>query len=110
MFVSDLAPNSEAPWWRLPTAGGGQYVRIAYVQRFRSDLIFVENLEYRWWPTKTLGTTFFMEFLQTREEMYYAGGFGLRLRTSETAPTIYRMDIGRGTTGTNISINVSEFF
>jgi hypothetical protein len=110
MLVADVAPNTEAPWWRHPTAGGGQYVRIAYVQRYRSDLLFAENFEYRWWPTKTLGTTFFAEFLQSREELYYAGGIGLRLRTAEKGPTIYRMDIGYSNIGTNISINVSEFF
>ena len=109
MLAADVAPNTEAPWWRLPTAGGGQYVRIAYVQGF--DLIsyllktssIVGGQQTLWVPHSL------QSFYNRVKRCIMLSGVGLRLRTAENGPTIYRMILAAGSTGTNISVNVSEF-
>ncbi|MBM76478.1 MAG: hypothetical protein CMK59_13815 [Proteobacteria bacterium] len=107
---TDLAPNSEAPWWRLPTAGGGQLLRIATLQRFRSDLLLTSTVEWRFLRDKMIGFVVFSETAYTPKTTYFGSGVGIRLRTSPDTESLLSLDFGYGTTGPNVYLGVGEFF
>ena len=107
---TDLAPKSEAPWWRLPTAGGGELLRIATLQRFRSELLLTGTVEWRFFTDKTLGLVVFSEAAHTKETNYYGTGLGVRFRTSPEQESLISLDFGWGTTGPNVYLGVGEFF
>ena len=107
---TDLAPNSEAPWWRLPTAGGGQLLRIATLQRFRSDMLLTATTEWRFLTDKMVGFVLFSEAAYTKDDTYFGSGIGLRMRTAPNTESLISLDFGYGTTGPNVYLGVGEFF
>ena len=50
MGINDVivaSPNTEAPWWRLPTVGGGNVLRTAPAHRWRDEFLPSGVLEYQ---------------------------------------------------------------
>ena len=39
MIEISASPNTEAPWWRLPTVGGGNVLRTAPAHRWRDEFL-----------------------------------------------------------------------
>ncbi len=104
------SPNTEAPWWRLPTVGGGNVLRTAPAHRWRDEILPSAVLEYRWKPENTLGLVFFSELTYAEDALHGGGGLGLRIRMPPQPYNTMRFDIGYGDSGWNILFGAEEFF
>lgn len=104
------SPNTEAPWWRLPTVGGGNILRTAPAHRWRSEFIPAAVFEYRWKPESTFGIVPFAEMTYVDEVFHGGGGLGLRIRLPPQPQNTMRFDIGYGDSGWNILFGAEEFF
>lgn len=103
-------PNTEAPWWRMPTVGGGNVLRTAPAHRWRSEFLPSAVLEYRWKPENTFGIVPFAEMAYVNNELHGGGGLGLRIRLPPQPQNTMRFDIGYGDSGWNILFGAEEFF
>jgi len=103
------APWSQAPYWRLPAAGGGQVLRHGPVGRFRDRALAASVLEWRLRPDATTGGVLFVE--GARVDGWHAGaGVGLRLRLPPRPHNTVRLDIAVGDGGVGISAGWGEAF
>ena len=103
-------PNTEAPWWRLPTVGGGNILRTAPAHRWRSEFLPAAVLEYRWKPENTVGIVPFAELTYVDHNLHGGGGLGIRVRLPPQPQNTMRFDIGYGDSGWNILFGAEEFF
>ena len=103
-------PNTEAPWWRLPTVGGGTILRTAPAHRWRDEFLPAMVLEYRWKPENTFGVVPFAEVAYANDSLHGGGGIGIRLRLPPQPQNTMRFDIGYGDSGWNILFGAEEFF
>ena len=104
------SPNTEAPWWRLPTVGGGNVLRTAPAHRWRDEFLPSGVLEYRWKPQNTLGIVLFSELTYAENDLHGGGGVGLRIRMPPQPYNTMRFDIGYGDSGWNVLFGAEEFF
>ena len=104
------SPNTEAPWWRLPTVGGGNVLRTAPAHRWRDELLPSAVLEYRWRQQDTLGIVLFSEATYVDDGFHGGGGLGIRIRMPPQPYNTMRFDIGYGDSGWNILFGAEEFF
>ena len=103
------APESEAPWWRMPTLGGGRILRTAPGHRWRDELIPSAVFEYRWRPEATVGVVAFSELAYAEDSLHGGGGLGLRIRMPPQPFNTIRIDVGYGDAGWNVLFGVEEF-
>ncbi len=103
-------PNTEAPWWRLPTVGGGTILRTAPAHRWRDEVLPSMVVEYRWRPDSTVGVVPFGELAIVENALHGGGGLGFRLRLPPQPQNTMRFDIGYGDSGWNILFGAEEFF
>lgn len=103
------APWSEAPYWRLPAAGGGQVLRHGAVGRFRDRSLAAAVLEWRLRPQALLGGAVFVE--GARIDGWHGGlGAGLRLRLPPRPHNTVRLDLAWGDGGIGVSAGWGEAF
>ncbi len=110
MIEVSASPNTEAPWWRLPTVGGGNVLRTAPAHRWRDEFLPSGVIEYRWRPQDTIGLVAFSELTYAEENFHGGGGLGLRIRMPPQPYNTMRFDIGYGDSGWNILFGAEEFF
>jgi len=103
------APWSQAPYWRLPVAGGGQVLRHGPIGRYRDRTLASSVLEWRLRPDATAGAVLFVE--GARVDGWHAGaGTGLRLRLPPRPHNTIRLDLAVGDGGVGISAGWGEAF
>jgi len=107
---ADICPNTEAPWWRFPTAGGGQHLRLPPAQWLRSSNIYTGILEWHILPKQTLGGVLFFEGAYTTEQSFMGGGIGARIRVPPSPRNNLRLDVGYGNLGWGVFANIGEQF
>lgn len=110
MIEISASPNTEAPWWRLPTVGGGNVLRTAPAHRWRDEFLPSGVLEYRWRPQDTIGLVAFSEVTYAEDSLHGGGGLGIRIRMPPQPYNTMRFDIGYGDSGWNILFGAEEFF
>ena len=103
------AVGDTAPWWRLPTAGGGQVMRTPKAQQIRAPVLPVAIAEWRLRPEKMVGVTLFGESAIT-DSIHWGSGVGLRFRLPPQPHNTIRFDIGYGDLGVGFSVGMGEFF
>ena len=106
---ADLCPDSEAPWWRLPSAGGGLYLRLPFAQRIRSQNLYTGTLEWQLFPKQTLGGVIFAEGASGKN-IYAGAGVGARIRLPPSPNNNLRLDVGYSTLGWGIYADIGEQF
>jgi hypothetical protein len=103
------APWSEAPYWRLPAAGGGQVLRHGGLGRFRGRSLTAAVLEWRARPDAVLGGVAFAEVAHI--DGWHGGlGGGLRLRLPPRPHNTVRLDAAWGDGGWGITAGWGEAF
>ena len=110
LFDVGATPNTDAPWWRLPTVGGGNVLRTPPAHRWRNEFLPAAVLEYRFKPQNTFGIVPFAEMAYIANEFHGGGGLGLRIRLPPQPHNTMRFDIGYGDSGWNILFGAEEFF
>ena len=103
------AVGDTVPWWRLPTAGGGQVMRTPKAQQIRTPFLPVAIAEWRLRPEKTVGVTLFGESA-IADSIHWGSGLGLRFRLPPQPHNTIRFDIGYGDLGVGFSVGMGEFF
>jgi len=109
-IAADIAPTVDTPWWRLPTAGGGRYIRLPPAQWIRHPYIYAAVAEWRFLQKSMVGGVVFGEAAYTDELAHWGGGIGLRLRTPPNQTSSLRLDVGYGQSGWGVLAGVGEFF
>jgi hypothetical protein len=103
------APWSDAPYWRLPSAGGGQVLRHGAIGRFRDAALAAAVVEWRLRPQALLGGALFLE--GARIDGWHGGlGAGLRLRLPPRPHNTVRLDVAWGDGGLGVSAGWGEAF
>lgn len=103
------ALGQDAPWWRLPTAGGGVLMRTPQAQQIRANIIPFAVAEWRFRQEKTLGLVTFLEGTFV-ESPHWGVGTGVRFRLPPKPHNTTRIDIGYGDYGWGLSVGMGEFF
>lgn len=106
---ADVCPNSDAPWWRLPSAGGGLYLRLPFAQRIRSKNLYTGTLEWQVLPKQTFGGVLFAEGAYG-DNLYGGAGIGARIRIPPSENNNLRLDVGYSTLGWGIFADIGEQF
>ena len=96
------APGSQAPWWRLPSAGGGEVLRSAPAGRWRGEWLTGAALEWRHPLIGPLGGALFTEAAYL-DGLHPGAGLGLRLALPPRPTGVARLDVARGEEGWEIS-------
>ena len=104
-----LAPGSEAPWWRLPSAGGGVNLRSAPLGRWRGTSMLAVAAEIRVPIMGPLGGVLFAEAALI-EGLHSGAGGGLRLHLPPRPHGTLRLDVGVGEEGAMVTAGWGEAF
>jgi hypothetical protein len=104
-----VAPDSQAPWWRLPSAGGGVYLRSAPLGRWRDPMLLAGTVELRGPLIGPLGGVIFAEAAHI-EGLHPGVGAGLRLHLPPRPHNTLRLDLGLGEEGLVVTAGWGESF
>lgn len=104
-----IAPGSEAPWWRLPSAGGGVVLRSAPLGRWRGETLLAGAVEVRVPIVGVLGGVVFAEAAAI-EGLHPGAGLGLRLHLPPRPHATLRLDVGLGEEGVVVTAGWGEAF
>jgi hypothetical protein len=107
---ADLCPQTEAPWWRYPSAGGGLHLRLPLAQRLRAPSLYTGAVEMHLFPKSTFGAVLFTEGAYGEQVLFGAAGIGARVRVPPSPNNNLRLDIGYGTLGWGIYADIGEQF
>ncbi|MFI5370275.1 MAG: BamA/TamA family outer membrane protein [Candidatus Eisenbacteria bacterium] len=117
--LTAAAAAGDAPFYALPTIGGGLYALRGYTQgRYRDKVMTTAQAELRVHAAGRLGATMFGGFGQvapsagdlTSAEALPAGGLGLRYRLTREFPMHMRFDYAWGKNGNLFYFSVAEAF
>ena len=103
------AMGNAIPWWRFPTAGGGQMMRTPKAQQIRAPFLPIAISEWRLRPEKMLGLSLFAES-SYGDQFHWGTGMGVRFRLPPQPHNTIRFDIGYGDLGVGFSVGMGEFF
>ena len=103
------APESQAPWWHLPSAGGGEHLRSAPLGRWRGLALAAAAVELRSPIIGALGGVVFAE-VAAIEGVHPGGGAGLRLYLPPQPHSTLRIDLGYGEDGAVLTAGWGEAF
>ena len=106
---AESAPWSEAPFWRLPSAGGGTVLRHGPIGRFRDRHLAAAVAEWRMALDRTVGAVVFVEGALI-DGLHAGAGVGLRLRLPPRPTNSLRLDVGVGDGGVGVSVGWGEMF
>ena len=106
---ADLCPNTEAPWYRYPSAGGGLYLRLPFAQQIRHPNLYTAVTEWQLFPKQTLGAVIFAEGAYG-SDLYMGAGIGARLRIPPSPRNNLRLDIGYSSFGWGFYGDIGEQF
>lgn len=106
----------EAPYFLLPSLGGGDELRSYSTLRFRGPHLVALSAEYRWMPARILDMAVFVDAgkaVTRRRDLDLAGlrrsvGIGARVHTARD--TLLRLEVARGAEGLHFVINVGPAF
>jgi len=112
----DAGGGREAPYFLLPSLGGGDELRSYSTLRFRAPHVIALGAEYRWMPARILDMAVFVDAgkaVTRRQDLDLAGlrrsvGLGARFHTARD--TLLRLEIARGAEGFHFIVNVGPAF
>ena len=114
-----MAVAGDAPFWAIPTIGGGTYGLRGYTQgRYRDDVVTTGQAEVRWHAPNRFGAVAFGGFGQVAPELsklpdaqvLWAAGAGLRFQMTKEYPMHMRLDLAWGETERLLYFSVGEAF
>jgi len=102
-----LAPGSQAPWWRLPAAGGGVHLRSAPLGRWRGPSLLSTTIEVRRSLLGSLSGVVFAEGAWI-DGIHPGVGLGLRLHLPPRPHGTLRLDVGLSEEGAHVTAGWGE--
>ena len=117
--LTTAAATGDAPFYMLPTIGGGLYALRGYTQgRYRDHVMTTAQAEARFHTEGRLGATAFFGFGNvassvgnlSESKALPAGGLGLRFKLTRQFPMHMRFDYAWGTNGNLVYFGVGEAF
>jgi len=117
--VTSSAAPGDAPFYMMPTVGGGLYALRGYTQgRYRDHVMLTAQAETRWHADGRIGATTFFGFGQVASSYgnlgsaraLPAGGLGLRYQITREYPMHMRVDYAWGRNGNLLYFGLSEAF
>jgi surface antigen Omp85-like protein len=112
----DNSDDQAAPFYLLPTLGGGHAMRGYSTDRLRGARLIASTIEYRWRvaryfevaPFVDVGRVLGSPLPGTPTGVLTSPGIGLRVRNDKRV--LFRVDLARGGDGTRISFSISPPF
>jgi hypothetical protein len=117
--LTTAAATGDAPFYMLPTIGGGMYALRGYTQgRYRDHVMTTAQAEARFHAEGRLGATAFFGFGNVAPSVgklsesvaLPAGGLGLRYKLTREFPMHMRLDYAWGKNGNLLYFGVAEAF
>jgi hemolysin activation/secretion protein len=117
--LTTAAATGDAPFYMLPTIGGGMYALRGYTQgRYRDHVMTTAQAEARFHSDGRLGATAFFGFGNVAPSVdrlsesvsLPAGGLGLRYKLTREFPMHMRLDYAWGKNGNLLYFGVAEAF
>lgn len=112
----EAGAGREAPYFLLPSLGGGDELRSYSTLRFRAPHVIAFSAEYRWMAARILDMAVFADAgkaVTRRRDLDLAGlrhsiGIGARFHTARD--TLLRLEVARGAEGFHVVVNVGPAF
>jgi hypothetical protein len=112
----DAGAGRAAPYFLLPSLGGGDELRSYSTLRFRAPHVIVLGAEYRWMPARILDMAVFADAgkaVSRRRDLDLGGlrrsvGVGARFHTARD--TLLRLEVAHGAEGFHFVLNVGPAF